>query len=144
VGKMSSFIFPFSSRLITAGSVNCEYPWDVRTSMLLLLGLLNGCQVLLGVKKLFKNTAATPTTATVTAATQIPATGTAFTLPPTTGTQTPVTVIAAEPEDQPVPVSVTPIGKKRWTQKSACLVKEDESGPSQEQEEGETGPEIIT
>ncbi|GAB0205975.1 hypothetical protein GRJ2_003063100 [Grus japonensis] len=49
----------------------------------------------------------------------------------------------AEPEDQPIPVSVTPIHKKKYTRKSVRLVKDDdESGPSREQEEPE--PEVIT
>lgn len=37
----------------------------------------------------------------------------------TATTSTPVTRTAAEPETQPMPVSVTPIDKKKWTQKSA-------------------------
>ncbi|KAK4828782.1 hypothetical protein QYF61_000807 [Mycteria americana] len=59
-------------------------------------------------------TAATPTLVTGTAATPTPPTGT-----------------AAEPENQPVPVSVTPIQKKKYTRKSAHLVRDaDEPGPS--------------
>ncbi|GAB0204064.1 hypothetical protein GRJ2_002872000 [Grus japonensis] len=50
----------------------------------------------------------------------------------------------AEPKDQPVPVSVAPIHKKKYTRKSVCLVKDDdEPGPSREQEE-EPEPEVIT
>ncbi|GAB0201537.1 valine--tRNA ligase, mitochondrial [Grus japonensis] len=49
----------------------------------------------------------------------------------------------AEPRDQPIPVSVAPIHKKKYTRKSVRLVKDDdESGPSREQEESE--PEVIT
>ena len=36
-----SFIFPFSSRLITITLENFEYPWNVQTSMFLFLCLLN-------------------------------------------------------------------------------------------------------
>ncbi|GAB0203766.1 hypothetical protein GRJ2_002842200 [Grus japonensis] len=62
----------------------------------------------------------------------------------TTATQAPATGPAAEPKDQPIPVSVAPIHKKKYTRKSVCLVKDDdESGPSQEQEE-EPEPEVIT
>ncbi|KAK4824369.1 hypothetical protein QYF61_014029 [Mycteria americana] len=72
---------------------------------------------------------ATPTLATGTAATQTPATGTAV-------TQTPATGAAAEPENQPVPVSVTPIHKKKsWKRKSAHLVRDEEASPKREQEE---------
>ncbi|GAB0206477.1 ubiquitin carboxyl-terminal hydrolase 4 [Grus japonensis] len=74
---------------------------------------------------------------TGTAATQAPATGTAATQAPATGT-------VAEPKDQPIPVSVTPIHKKKYTRKSVCLVKDDdEPGPSREQEE-EPEAEVIT
>ncbi|GAB0206753.1 hypothetical protein GRJ2_003140900 [Grus japonensis] len=71
------------------------------------------------------------------AAAQAPATGTA-------ATQTPATGTAAEPKDQPIPVSVAPIHKKKCTRKSVRLVKDDdEPGPSREQEE-EPEPEVIT
>ncbi|GAB0203720.1 hypothetical protein GRJ2_002837600 [Grus japonensis] len=74
---------------------------------------------------------------TGTAAIQTPATD-------TVATQTPVTGTVAEPKDQPIPVSVTPIHKKKYTRKSVCLVKDDdEPGPSREQEE-EPEPEVIT
>ncbi|GAB0176012.1 hypothetical protein GRJ2_000066400 [Grus japonensis] len=50
----------------------------------------------------------------------------------------------AEPKDQPIPVSVAPIHKKKYTRKSVRLVKDDdELGPSREQEE-EPEPEVIT
>ncbi|KAK4806960.1 hypothetical protein QYF61_027327 [Mycteria americana] len=67
-------------------------------------------------------TMATPTSATDTAITPTPVTGT-----------------AAEPGNQPVPVSVAPIHKKKsWRQKSAHLEREDEkAGPSRGEEEEE-------
>ncbi|GAB0208490.1 macrophage immunometabolism regulator, partial [Grus japonensis] len=50
----------------------------------------------------------------------------------------------AKPKDQPIPASVTPIHKKKYTRKSVRLVKDDdELGPSREQEE-EPEPEVIT
>ena len=61
MGKTSSHIFPFSTRLITIvfeNFENFEYLWDVETSMVLLLGasmFLNVVQVLLTVKQLFRN-----------------------------------------------------------------------------------------
>ncbi|GAB0209239.1 hypothetical protein GRJ2_003389600 [Grus japonensis] len=68
---------------------------------------------------------------------QTPAAGTA-------ATQTPATGTVAEPKDQPIPVSVAPIHKKKYTRKSVRLVKDDdEPGPSREQEE-EPEPEVIT
>ncbi|GAB0189107.1 hypothetical protein GRJ2_001376000 [Grus japonensis] len=71
------------------------------------------------------------------AATQAPATGTAATQAPATGT-------VAEPKDQPIPVSVAPIHKKKYTKKLVRLVRDDnEPGPSREQEE-EPEPEVIT
>ncbi|KAM9591481.1 uncharacterized protein ACIBXB_006278 [Morphnus guianensis] len=74
-------------------------------------------------------------------------TGTVTTQTPTTGTvatPTPVTDTAAKPENQPVPVSVAPVQKKKHTKKSVRLVRdEDEPGSSREQEE-EAEPEIIT
>ncbi|GAB0210356.1 hypothetical protein GRJ2_003501400 [Grus japonensis] len=74
---------------------------------------------------------------TGTVATQTPATD-------TMATQTLVTGTAAEPKDQPIPVSVAPIHKKKYTKKSVRLVKDDdELGPSREQEE-EPEPEVIT
>ncbi|KAK4815462.1 hypothetical protein QYF61_002921 [Mycteria americana] len=59
-------------------------------------------------------------------------TDTAVTPTPTTGT-------AAEPGNQPVPVSVAPIHKKKsWKRKSARLERDDEkAGPSQGEEEEE-------
>ncbi|GAB0195128.1 hypothetical protein GRJ2_001978100 [Grus japonensis] len=61
----------------------------------------------------------------------------------TAAAQTPATGTVAEPKDQPIPVSVAPIHKKKYTRKSVRLVKDDdESGPSREQEEPE--PEVIT
>ncbi|GAB0203616.1 hypothetical protein GRJ2_002827200 [Grus japonensis] len=80
------------------------------------------------------------------AAAQTPATGPAAAQTPATGlaaAQTPATGTVAEPKDQPIPVSVAPIHKKKYTRKSVRLVKDDdESGPSREQEEPE--PEVIT
>ena len=69
---------------------------------------------------------------TGTVATPIPATGTA-------PTQTSTTCTAADPENQPVPVSVAPIHKKKsWKRKSTRLERDDEeAGPSQEEEEEE-------
>ncbi|GAB0209368.1 hypothetical protein GRJ2_003403400 [Grus japonensis] len=68
---------------------------------------------------------------------QAPATGPAAAQAPATGT-------VAEPKDQPIPVSVAPIHKKKYTRKSVRLVKDDdEPGPSREQEE-EPEPEVIT
>jgi len=101
--------------------------------MFLLLGLLHGCHISLGVKKLFQNTvtvtvpmqtsvtavtAATQTLATtgiavtltltrVAAATQTSVTGV------TAATQTVATGIASEPENQPMPVSVACVQKKK-------------------------------
>ncbi|GAB0207422.1 hypothetical protein GRJ2_003207800 [Grus japonensis] len=70
------------------------------------------------------------------AAAQAPAAGPAAAQAPAAGP-------AAEPKDQPIPASVTPIHKKKYTRKSVHLVKDDdESGPSREQEEPE--PEVIT
>ncbi|KAM9591469.1 uncharacterized protein ACIBXB_006265 [Morphnus guianensis] len=92
-------------------------------------------------------TVATPTPETGTVATPTPATGTVATPTPTTGTMatpTPVTGTAAKPENQPVPVSVAPVQKKKHTKKSVRLVRdEDEPGSSREQGE-EAEPEIIT
>ncbi|GAB0189974.1 hypothetical protein GRJ2_001462700 [Grus japonensis] len=83
---------------------------------------------------------------TGTAAAQAPTTGPAAAQAPATGTaatQTPATGTVAEPKDQPIPVSVASIHKKKYTRKSVRLVKDDdESGPSREQEEPE--PEVIT
>ncbi|XP_049650061.1 uncharacterized protein LOC126035473 isoform X1 [Accipiter gentilis] len=57
---------------------------------------------------------------------------------------TPTTDTAAKPENQPVPVSVAPVQKKKHTKKSVRLARhEDEPGSLQEQEE-EAEPEIIT
>ncbi|KAK4826306.1 hypothetical protein QYF61_007153 [Mycteria americana] len=59
----------------------------------------------------------------------------------TADTPTPQTRTAAEPENQPMPVSVTPIHKKKYTRKSALLVRdEDESGSSQGEQEEEAEP----
>ena len=55
-GETHFFSFPFSCRQITVAPENFEYPWDVQTSMVLLLCLLNVFQVLFKVKQLFKNT----------------------------------------------------------------------------------------
>ncbi|GAB0202188.1 hypothetical protein GRJ2_002684400 [Grus japonensis] len=62
----------------------------------------------------------------------------------TAAAQAPATGTVAEPEDQPIPVSVTPIHKKKYTRKLVHLEKDDdEPGPSREQEE-EPEPEVIT
>ncbi|GAB0210301.1 hypothetical protein GRJ2_003495900 [Grus japonensis] len=62
----------------------------------------------------------------------------------TAAAQTPATGTVAEPKDQPIPVSVAPTHKKKYTRKSVRLVKDDdELGPSREQEE-EPEPEVIT
>ncbi|GAB0208869.1 hypothetical protein GRJ2_003352600 [Grus japonensis] len=62
----------------------------------------------------------------------------------TAAAQTPATGAVAEPKDQPIPVSVAPTHKKKYTRKSVRLVKDDdELGPSREQEE-EPEPEVIT
>lgn len=53
----------------------------------------------------------------------------------TVTTQTPARDDAAEPEDELVPVSVVLVHRKKWTWKSAHLVKGDEAGPSQKLEE---------
>ncbi|PKU32055.1 ubiquitin carboxyl-terminal hydrolase 4 [Limosa lapponica baueri] len=59
-------------------------------------------------------------------------------------TTTPVAGTAAESEIQPVPVSVAPIQKKKYTKKSVCLVRDgDDPGSSREQDE-EAEPEIVT
>ncbi|CAN0331857.1 unnamed protein product, partial [Bubo scandiacus] len=51
---------------------------------------------------------------------------------------------AAEPEKQPMTVSVAPIHKKKYTRKSLCSVQgDDEPGPSRQQEE-EAEPVIVT
>ena len=61
----------------------------------------------------------------------------------TAATTTPTTGAAAEPEDQPMTVSVAPIHKKKYTKKSPHSVQgDDEPGPSREQEEAE--PVIVT
>lgn len=46
----------------------------------------------------------------------------------TAATPTPVTGSAAEPETQPMPVSVTSTDKKKWTGKSTHLVNRDKLG----------------
>ncbi|KAK4821081.1 hypothetical protein QYF61_012423 [Mycteria americana] len=77
---------------------------------------------------------------TSTAASPTPVAGTAATPTLATGT-------AAEPENQPVPVSVASVQMKKYTRKSACLVRDkDETGPSQDQEEEEAEPinEMVT
>ena len=82
-------------------------------------------------------TAAIPALVTSTAATPSPATG-------TVATQTLATGTAAEPENQPVLVSVIRIQKKKYTKKSVHLVRDEgEQGSSREHEE-ETEPEVIT
>ncbi|XP_049683074.1 ubiquitin carboxyl-terminal hydrolase 4 isoform X4 [Accipiter gentilis] len=105
---------------------------------------------------LMKSTVGTQTLSTGTVATQTPAPGTAAepenqstvgtqTLSTgTVATQTPAPGTAAEPENQTVPVSVATVQKKKYTKKSAHLVRdESEPGSSREQEE-EAEPKIIT
>ena len=58
----------------------------------------------------------------------------------TAPTQIPKTGIAAEPENQPMPVPVTPVQKKQYIKNSDCK-GEDEAGLSQEQGEE---PEVTT
>ncbi|PKU33849.1 ubiquitin carboxyl-terminal hydrolase 4 [Limosa lapponica baueri] len=93
------------------------------------------------------DTAAIPIPATDAAATPTLVTGNVVTPSPVVGdmvTPTWVAGTAAESGIQPVPISVAPIQKKKYTKKSVCLVRDDnEPGPSREQEE-ETEPEIIT
>ncbi|KAM9591498.1 uncharacterized protein ACIBXB_006299 [Morphnus guianensis] len=102
-------------------------------------------------------TATPPAPATRTVATQTSATGTAVPPAPamsTAATQTlatdtaviqnPASDTATEPADQPAPVSVAPIQKKKYTKKSVRLAKDEgEPGSSREQEE-EAEPEVIT
>ncbi|PKU32708.1 ubiquitin carboxyl-terminal hydrolase 4 [Limosa lapponica baueri] len=93
------------------------------------------------------DTAVTPTPAAGAVATPTPVAGNVVTPTSVTGnvvTPTPVAGTATEPENQPVPVSVDPIQKKRYTKKSVCLVRDDnDPGSSREQEEV-AEPEIIT
>lgn len=49
------FTFPFS-KIVTIALKNSEYPWDVQTSIFLLVCFLNMFLVLFKVKQLFKNT----------------------------------------------------------------------------------------
>ncbi|RMC22142.1 hypothetical protein DUI87_03015 [Hirundo rustica rustica] len=58
-------------------------------------------------------------------------------------TSTVATQTAAEPEEQPMPVSVTPIQKKKSNTQSVCLVRDEKEDKLEEQEE-EAGPDIIT
>lgn len=53
--EIHPFISPFFSRLITTALENFEYIWDVETSMIVLLCVLSGFQVLFKNKKLLKN-----------------------------------------------------------------------------------------
>jgi len=50
-----SFAPPLSLRLVLNAFENFEYPWDAQASILLLLCLLNGLQVLFRAKQVFKN-----------------------------------------------------------------------------------------
>lgn len=86
---------------------------------------------------------------TGTAATQPLVTGTEVTQTLAAGivaTQTLVIGAADGPEDQPMPVSVAPIQKKKtWKQKSSYLVRDDEKeGPSREGEEEEEDELVVT
>ncbi|PKU29468.1 hypothetical protein llap_20228 [Limosa lapponica baueri] len=58
-------------------------------------------------------------------------------------TPTPV-VSAAEPENQPMPISVAPIQKKKYIKKSVRLVRDDDDPGSSREQEEEAEPEIIT
>ena len=53
--EKSSHTFPFPTRFFE-NFENLKYPWDVETSMVLLLGMLSVFQVLLNVKQLLNNT----------------------------------------------------------------------------------------
>ena len=79
-------------------------------------------------------TVATQTLVTATAATLIPMTSTAATQTPATGTVATQTLAmddAAELENQPVPISIAPIQKRKYTKKSVCLAKDEgEAGSS--------------
>ncbi|GAB0206372.1 hypothetical protein GRJ2_003102800 [Grus japonensis] len=125
--------------------INCQ---KMRSNMpCSLMGPVALWENIRGGRLVLKNTTQRSTPVTGTVATQTLATGTVAT--PTTTTSivaTPTLAIstATEPENQPILVSVAPIHKKKWTRKSTRLVKDDEAGPSQEQEEEETEPEIIT
>lgn len=58
-------------------------------------------------------------------------------------TGTKATQTAAEPEEQPMPVGVAPILKKKFKNKSISIVRDEkETGPSKP--EKETQPDIIT
>ncbi|XP_049649835.1 uncharacterized protein LOC126035345 [Accipiter gentilis] len=82
-------------------------------------------------------TAVPPAPATSTAATQTSATDTAV-------IQNPASDTATEPADQPAPVSVAPVHRKKYTKKSVRLAKDEgEPGSSREPEE-EAEPEVIT
>ncbi|XP_074889985.1 uncharacterized protein LOC142033685 [Buteo buteo] len=102
-------------------------------------------------------TAAPPAMATSTAATQTSAAGTVVPPAPATSAaatqtlatdtaviQNPASGTAAEPADQPAPVSVAPVQKKKYMKKSVRLAK-DEGEPGSSREQGEKAePEIIT
>jgi len=146
MGNTSSSIFSFSTRLIATAFEDFRYPWGVQHSMYFLLDLLHRCHILLGVKKVLKNTV-TVTVATqifmqgTTVDTQTPAKGPEATSTPTrvpAATHTPMIGIAAEPENQPVPVSVAPIQKKKCKKKNQECNSEDEPGSSQEEEQEAT------
>ncbi|KAK4826693.1 hypothetical protein QYF61_010702 [Mycteria americana] len=95
---------------------HCAGPWLVSTKQ---------CSVLCSIlnekrgKTRMTGTEVAPATVTDTAATLTPATGT-----------------AAKPGNQPVPISVAPIHKKKsWKQKSTHLERDEEAPPKREQEE---------
>ncbi|PKU29737.1 ubiquitin carboxyl-terminal hydrolase 4 [Limosa lapponica baueri] len=80
-------------------------------------------------------------------ATATPATDTVATLTPVVGvvaTPTPVAGTATEPENQPVPVSVAPIQKKKYTEKLVHLVRDDDDPGSSREQKEESESEIIT
>lgn len=72
-----------------------------------------------------------------TAATPIPAKDTAVTPTPVAGT-------AAEPKNQSMLLSIyASVKKKKQTKETACIVKQDEAGPSQVVEQ-ETEPDVTS
>lgn len=93
-----SHLFPFSQLIIMAFENFEIYLWDVDAIMVPFLGIINVIWISFGVKQLF---AATP----IPLATLTLVTGTA-------ATQTSVTDDAAEPENQPMLVPVTPCTRR--------------------------------
>ncbi len=134
---VDSFPNSFTSRVVKPLFENFKDLGDIQATMMLLLCILNVCQVL--------SRAANPLFGNL-----LPR----FTLRQDTntwhgvrenkltcnvGTQTPATGIAAESEGEPVLVSVAPVYKKTWKRKSARLVRDEEAPSRREQEEEEEG-----